>query len=721
MSGPPTKSPDPDSWVNTDDLLHVRPRFRFKPCQYASRMNSAAEAIREQTVNGEPHVQNSNLFLATGRSRVVIENVAPLVDGGRFSVKRSIGEAVHVEADVLSDGHDKVSAIVRHRLVGTDRWQETEMAPLANDRWCGEFGVHAVGMHEYQVVAWVDRFATWRYDLHKRVLAGQEVGIDLQIGSQIVADAAANTDGEVARSLQEFARFVRSDARGEAIEVALGQSIQTLMKAHGLRLFQTEYPPAPIRVWVDRWKARFSTWYELFPRSASPDPGRHGNFKDVEARLPAIADMGFDVLYLPPIHPIGRAFRKGKNNSPVAMPGDVGSPWAIGGPEGGHDAIHPELGTLEDFESLVKAAESHGIEVAMDLAFQCSPNHPYVKQHPQWFRHRPDGSIQYAENPPKKYQDIYPFDFECDDYVALWNELLRVTLLWVSRGIRVFRVDNPHTKPFLFWEWLIGEVKARYPDVLFLAEAFTRPKVMYRLGKLGFSQSYTYFTWRNEPWSIRQYYTELFRTQVADFFRPNAWPNTPDILPEYLQTDARAAHIVRAILAATLCANYGVYGPAFELMVNRPVAPGKEEYLHSEKYQAYTWNLEREDSLRDLLKRLNQIRRENPALQHDRGFQVHETNNEKVFCFSKRRGSNVILVAANTDPYSTQWAHLNLDLAALGLQADQPFQVHDLLSNERYQWQGNWNVVGLDPGSNPAHVFAVRRKARSEQDFDYFL
>ena len=552
-------------------------------------------------------------------------------------------------------------------------------------------------------------------------MPGKDVGVDLQVGAQIVAEAAAASEGEVARSLGEFARYLTNDSRAEAIEVALGGSLQSLMKRHGLRRFQTEWPTPSVKVWVDRWKARFSTWYELFPRSASPDPQRRGNLKDVENRLPAIAAMGFDVLYLPPIHPIGRAFRKGKNNSPVAEPGDVGSPWAIGGPEGGHDAIHPELGTMADFDSLLKAAETRGMEVAMDLAFQCSPDHPYVKQHPDWFRHRPDGTIQYAENPPKKYQDIYPFDFECENYQALWNELLRVVLHWMSHGVKIFRVDNPHTKPFPFWEWLIAEVKSRDPNILFLAEAFTRPKVMYRLGKLGFSQSYTYFTWRNEPWAIKQYYSELFKTNVADFFRPNAWPNTPDILPEYLQTDARAAHIVRAILAATLCANYGIYGPAFELMVNKPVAPGKEEYLHSEKYEAYSWNLERDDSLVDLLTRLNKIRRENPALQHDRGFQIHGTNNPHVVCFSKRRGDSVILVAANTDPHHTQWANIDLDLTALGIEGDQPYQVHDLLSNDRYQWQGGYNTVGLDPGSNPAHVFAVRRKARSEHDFDYFV
>lgn len=687
-------------------------------------MSSGTQVMQEAHARSDPQAkffkEHAQPILETGQSRVVIENVTPRVDGGRFTVKRSVGETVRVEADLLADGHDKTSALVQHRVVGAERWNEIDMAPLVNDRWYAEFSVHAVGLHEFRVIAWVDRFATWRYDFNKRVNAGQDVGVDLQIGAQIVSEAAERAEGDVARSLVEFARFLRSDSRGEAIEVGLGEGLQVLMKRHGVRHFTTTYPQESVKVWVDRWKARFSSWYELFPRSASPDPNRRGNFKDVENRLGYIADLGFDVLYLPPIHPIGRAFRKGKNNSPVALPGDVGSPWAIGGPEGGHDAIHPELGTIEDFRSLVRVANDRGIEIAMDLAFQCSPDHPYVKEHPQWFRHRPDGTIQYAENPPKKYQDIYPFDFECDDYEALWNELLRVTLYWVENGIRIFRVDNPHTKPFPFWEWLIAQVKTRYPEVLFLAEAFTRPKVMYRLGKVGFTQSYTYFTWRNQPWEMKEYYTELFKTGVADFFRPNAWPNTPDILPTYLQTDARSAHMVRAILAATLCANYGIYGPAFELMVNKPVAPGKEEYLHSEKYEAYTW-YDNENSLVDLLRRLNQIRKENPALQHDRGFQVHETNNDRVFCFSKKRGSNVILVAANTDPYNTQWAHINLDLAALGITGDQPFQVHDLLSNDRYQWQGNWNVVGLDPGSNPAHVFLVRRKARSEQDFDYFV
>ncbi|HEV2295738.1 MAG TPA: alpha-1,4-glucan--maltose-1-phosphate maltosyltransferase [Tepidisphaeraceae bacterium] len=655
-----------------------------------------------------------------GRVRVVIENLSPRVDCGRFPAKRSAGEVVTVEADVFTDGHDKVSAALLHRRPGSDDWNEADMRPLVNDRWAGDFEVHAVGWHEFTVVAWVDRFATWRYDLSKRVAAGQQVEADLQIGAALVEEAAAANEGEVANSLTAFARFLHSDVHAEATEVGLSEGLAALMRRHAPRHFLAEWP-SPVQIWVDRAKARFSTWYELFPRSTSPDPSRHGTLRDVEAKLDYVANMGFDVLYLPPIHPIGRAYRKGRNNSPVAEPGDVGSPWAIGGPEGGHDAIHPELGTIKDFDHLVAAAAKRGIEIALDLAFQCSPDHPYVKQHPEWFRHRPDGTIQYAENPPKKYQDIYPFDFECEDWQALWNELLRVVMHWVEHGVKIFRVDNPHTKPFPFWEWLIAEVKKREPSVLFLAEAFTRPKVMYRLAKLGFTQSYTYFAWRNDPWSIRQYFTELSTPPVVDFFRPNPWPNTPDILNEYLQTDARAAYLVRVILAATLSANYGIYGPAFELMEGRPVKKGSEEYLDSEKYQIRQWDWNSPHSLAELIGRLNQIRRSNRALQHDRGLRFHNVDNDSIVVYSKTSGDNIILVAVNTDPYHTQWGNIDLSLEALGIKPDQPFQVHDLLTDLRYRWQGYHAAVGLDPASLPAHVFAVRRWSRTEADFEYFV
>ena len=434
---------------------------------------------------------------AITQSRAIIEAIEPEVDGGRFAAKRSIGETIRVAADVFIDGHDKVSAAVLHRVADADdEWHETDMSPLINDRWTGEFAVDVVGYHEFTIVAWHDRFATWQYDFRKRVAAGQDVGIDLLIGADLVAEAADANDGDVGASLGGFAMLMRrKDARAQAIEVALGAALAQYMRRHAPRPHTTTWA-RPARIWVDRERARFSSWYEFFPRSASNDLARHGTLKDVEAQLDRVARLGFDVLYLPPIHPIGRAFRKGKNNSTTAAEGDVGSPWAIGGPEGGHDAVHPELGTVADVERLIAAARGKGIDVALDLAYQCSPDHPYVKQHPEWFKHRPDGTIQYAENPPKKYQDIYPFDFECAEYQALWDELLRVALFWVDKGVRIFRVDNPHTKPFPFWEWLIANIKQREPDVLFLSEAFTRPKVMYRLAKAGFTQSYTYFTWR---------------------------------------------------------------------------------------------------------------------------------------------------------------------------------------------------------------------------------
>ncbi|MDP9172864.1 MAG: alpha-1,4-glucan--maltose-1-phosphate maltosyltransferase [Planctomycetota bacterium] len=668
--------------------------------------------------SADPAKQRRTRPPENGRSRPVIENIVPSVDGGRFTIKRSVGENVRVEADAFVDGHARLLVAIRHRVCGASAWQEVVMSPLVNDRWAGEFEVYEVGLHNFSVVAWVDHFGSWQSDLKKRIAAGEVAEIDLETGAELIESAAAARDGDVARSLQGFAALLKSGRMGEAIEAAIGDTLTMLMRQHAPRLFLTEEPAS--KICVDPIRGRFSSWYELFPRSASNDPEKEGTLRDVESRLDFIARMGFDVLYLPPIHPIGRRFRKGRNNSPAAQPGDVGSPWAIGGAEGGHDAINPKLGTIADFDRLVLAASSRGIDIAMDLAFQCSPDHPYVSEHPEWFLHRPDGTIQYAENPPKKYQDIYPFDFECEDWKGLWSELLRVVLFWHGHGVRAFRVDNPHTKPFPFWEWLIAEVKQRDASVIFLAEAFTRPKVMHRLAKLGFTQSYSYFTWRNDPWSIRQYYTELTRPPIADFFRPNAWPNTPDILPEYLQSGAQAAYIVRVVLAATLCASYGVYGPVFELMEGRPLRAGAEEYLDSEKYEARHWDISRPDSLADLLSRLNRIRRENAALQHDRGLRFHDADNPTVICYSKTHGDNVILVVVNTDPQHTQWANIKLDLNTLGVRGDQPYQLHDLLTEARYRWQGERGLVKLDPATVPAHVFAVRRHIRTEADFDYF-
>jgi starch synthase (maltosyl-transferring) len=474
---------------------------------------------------------------------------------------------------------------------------------------------------------------------------------------------------------------------------------------------------------ADRKRGAFSTWYELFPRSAGEKAGHHGTFKDVEQRLPYLAEMGFDVLYFPPIHPIGRLNRKGPNNALQADADDVGSPWAIGSAEGGHKDILPQLGDLQDFRRLLAKARDQGIEIAMDIAFQCAPDHPYVTQHPEWFKHRPDGSVQYAENPPKKYQDIYPFDFETADWRALWNELKSVTDHWIAQGVRIFRVDNPHTKAFAFWEWLIGETQRQQPDVIFLAEAFTRPKVMHRLAKLGFSQSYTYFTWRNTKQELTDYFTELALGPGHDYYRPNVWPNTPDILPETLQSGLRPVYASRLILAATLSGNYGIYGPTYELMESTPREPGSEEYRNSEKYQLRHWSLERPDSLRSLIARMNRIRRENAALQSDAGLHFCKIDNEQLIAYLKldAASGNAILTVVNLDPHQAQSGWVDLDIEALNFDAAQPYQVHDLLSDQRFIWRGRFNYVMLEPHRSPAHVFRLRRRVRSEKDFDYYL
>jgi starch synthase (maltosyl-transferring) len=505
-------------------------------------------------------------------------------------------------------------------------------------------------------------------------------------------------------------------------EMALDGPLMQLAARHPGRRLAVSYP-RELRVVVDVPLARFAAWYELFPRSTSPTPGRHGTFRDCEAWLPYVSDLGFDVLYLPPIHPIGRSRRKGANNALVAGAGEPGSPWAIGAAEGGHRDVHPELGTLEDFRHLCEAARRYGLQVAIDIAFQCSPDHPYVAQHPEWFRHRPDGSVQYAENPPKKYQDIYPFDFESDAWRALHDELTDVVCYWAAQGVRIFRVDNPHTKPYAFWEGLIATVKARHPETIFLAEAFTRPRVMHRLAKLGFTQSYTYFTWRNGKQELIQYFTELTQSPGREYFRPSIWPNTPDILPEYLQTGGRPAFMVRLVLAATLGATYGIYGPAFELMEATPREPGSEEYLHSEKYQIRSWDRDREDSLAALVRRMNRIRRENPALQSDWSLRFIDIDDEHLLAYSKSTPdlADVVVTVVNLDPYRAHEGWLQLPLDAYGLAAHRAYRVEDLLTGANYLWQGARSFVRLDPQGVFAHVFRLRRYVRTERDFDYFL
>jgi starch synthase (maltosyl-transferring) len=653
--------------------------------------------------------------------RVVIENIAPQVDCGRFPAKRVIGETVSVEADVFADGHDAVAAALLYRHESAAEWLSVPMTPCGNDRWQGRFVVKLLGKYLFTVSAWVDHLESWRRGLMKKAEVELATDLDLQQGASIAREMADRAPEVEARRLREWANAIADFARDREERVALAQSeeLQELARKHVDPEIVLRHAP-PYEVRVDREKARFSTWYEMFPRSAALQPGNHGTFKDVVTLLPYVASMGFDVLYLPPIHPIGLTERKGPNNVTRSGDNDPGSPWAIGGAEGGHKSIHPDLGKMEDFRHLVAQAGELGIEIALDIAFQSTPDHPYVKEHPEWYLKRPDGTIQYAENPPKKYQDIYPFHFETDAWKALWKELRSVVDFWIAAGVRIFRVDNPHTKPFAFWEWLITEVHRTHPDVIFLAEAFTRPKVMYRLAKGGFTQSYNYFPWRNTKRELVEYFTELSKPPVSEFFRANLWPNTPDILTEYLQFGGRAAFMTRLVLAATLGASYGIYGPPFELMENRPREPGSEEYLDSEKYQTRRWDRDRADSLQELIARINRIRRENAPLQSDRGLTFHPTDNENLIAYSKTDGDSILAVV-NLDPHHAQSGWVTLDLATLGVPSEGNFQVHDLLSGARFLWRGARNYVSLDPGHSPAHVFRIRRRVRTERDFDYFM
>ena len=660
--------------------------------------------------------------VSDGRVRAVIERVTPSVDSGRFAAKRITGDEVVVEADCFADGHDAIACLLLWRREGEAAWRETPMRPLGNDRWRGGFAADCVGRYRYTVTAWVDHFLSWRHDFARREEA-EDLRVAALAGADLVEGAARRAKGKDRVRLKGWAAQLRATPDTREIKaLGLDEELAALADRYPDRRFATTWPVEHPLV-VDRERARFSTWYEMFPRSTSPEPGRHGTLRDCEARLPGIAKMGFDVLYFPPIHPIGRVNRKGPNNAVVARSGDAGSPWAIGSAGGGHKALHPELGTMEDFRRLVASAGALGIEIALDIAFQCAPDHPYVSAHPKWFRWRPDGTVQYAENPPKKYQDIFPFDFETEDWRGLWQELAEVIRFWAREGVRIFRVDNPHTKPFPFWEWAIAELKREYPDAIFLAEAFTRPKVMHRLAKLGFTQSYTYFAWRNTKHQLVEYFTELTQDPGREYFRPNLWPNTPDILTEYLQFGGRSAFIVRLVLAATLAASYGIYGPAFQLLEATPHDPGGEEYLHSEKYEIRHWNDELPHSLSELIARVNRARRENPALQSDASLRFFPVDNDNLLCYAKSAGDldSLVVTVVNLDPHHVQSGWVELDLASLGIDTHTPYQMHDLLSGARFLWSGTRNFVQLDPQHAPAHVFALRRKVRTERNFDYFL
>jgi starch synthase (maltosyl-transferring) len=657
--------------------------------------------------------------------RVIIENVTPQIDVGRYAIKRTIGERVVIEADIFADGHGVISAVVKYRHAKNEAWSEAPLDFLSNDRWRGEFVVTELGEYFYKVEAWLDSFKSWENDLRKKADASQDISLEILTGIKLIVAAAHRATESDAKSLEEWAMQLRAEknpAKISLANLALDPELAELMNRYPDRRLASTCKEE-LRVTVDPEIARFSAWYEIFPRSFASEPGKHGTFRDCAAQLPRITKMGFDVLYLPPIHPIGKSLRKGKNNSLACEPDEPGSPWAIGSSEGGHKSIHPQLGTLEDFRELVRTAAGQGIQIALDIAFQCAPDHPYVQEHPGWFLHRADGSIQYAENPPKKYQDIYPFDFECDDWRNLWQELKSIFDFWIGQGVKIFRVDNPHTKTFSFWEWCLGKLKEEHHELIFLAEAFTRPKLMYGLAKAGFTQSYNYFPWRNTKDELESYFAEITRPPVSDFFRPNIWPNTPDILPQSLQLDGRAGFAIRLILAATLGASYGIYGPAFELCENTPREAGGEEYLDSEKYEIKRWDLAAAQPMENLIARVNEIRRDNRALQSNHNLRFHPVDNDQIIAYTKctEDGDDTILTVVNLSPHYKHSGWLKLPLADFQLDATRTYQMHDLLSDARYLWKGEKNYVELNPEKTAAHIFRLRRHVRTENGFDYFL
>ncbi|GAB3332067.1 alpha-1,4-glucan--maltose-1-phosphate maltosyltransferase [Larkinella ripae] len=647
-----------------------------------------------------------------GQRRVVIERVSPELDAGRFPIKAVPGDPLAVEADIFLDGHDKLAARLLFRHTDDPDWSEVPMVFINNDRWGASFSIEKPGVYRYTVEGWVDHIASWQHEVHLKVAAGQRITSELKAGAVYVDGMAQRAEGDDQATLVWLAGLLREGAEeyneiqyGQALEFVHSDSFTDLFKRYPERNHPARYARELV-VDVDRPKAGFSTWYCLFPRSASPEPGQHGTFRDVERLLPRLESLGFDVLYLPPIHPIGNAFRKGKNNNVVAQPGEPGVPYGIGSELGGHTAIHPELGTLDDFKHLIAIARNHGMEVAMDLAIQVSPDHPWASDHPEWFKKRPDGTIQYAENPPKKYQDIYPVYFETDDWQSLWLEMKETMLTWASWGVRIIRVDNPHTKPFQFWEWLISEVKKQYPDLIFLSEAFTKPKVMQQLAKRGFAQSYTYFTWRNSKHELQEYLTELTQSEMKYYYRPNFWPTTHDINPHVLQSGHEPQFLIRFLLAATLSSNYGIYGPSYELMEHIPF-PGKEEYLDSEKYEIRHWDWGRTNRLTYLIGLVNRIRRENPALQSTNNLTFCRIDDDALMAYLKVTDSNRLLMVINTDAYNRRAAMVQVPTWQLGIGDDQEYTVHDLLTGAYYTWKGQWNYVELDPYLLPMHLLKI--------------
>lgn len=678
---------------------------------------------------------------------IVIECVTPELDGGRHPVKRVVGDTVWVGADIIKEGHDQLAAHAIYRGPGDDEWSTVPLEyDFDSDRWYGAFPVDRIGRWIFTVEAWTDRFVTWRSELKKKIDAGHQLHTELAEGAELIRAASRTTRSAAARASLIMTAKILDDRRSDfsierRIQRAFDDDLLALMREHH-RATDLTRCRRELAIVVDRERARFASWYEMFPRSQTaptPDaPPRPGTFADAAARLPHLAELGFDVVYLPPIHPIGRAFRKGKNNSTSPEPDDVGSPWAIGNEDGGHTAIDPGLGTLEDFDSFVGMARNLGMEVALDYALQCSPDHPWVKEHPEWFFIRPDGTIKYAENPPKEYQDIYPLNLWCEDRQALWDACRDVFLFWIGHGVRTFRVDNPHTKPLAFWEWVIADVQRDHPDAIFFSEAFTRPKRMKSLAKLGFTMSYTYFTWKNSSAELREYLSELTQTPMVEYYRGNLFANTPDILHEYLVHGGRPAFRIRLLLAGTLSPLYGIYS-GFELGENVPVRPGSEEYLDAEKYQLRPRNYEAEGNLNADIGRLNAIRRAHPALQRCANLTFHPSENPTILFYRKAAHEPLvqwvgaraqqlpptitqafddqppmnggdILVAVNTDPYHAQETMVHVPIHEMGIDDDQPYVVRDLLTDVRYTWRGVRNFVRLDPAEQPGHVLLVERR-----------
>ncbi len=660
------------------------------------------------------------------QATLTIERITPLIDGGRYPIKRTPNDDIVVEADIFKDGHDIVQAILKWRKQGSSTWHETPMHPLVNDRWQGVMALSQVGHYEYTIEAWGDTFLSWQDEIKKKVKAAlPDLLSEALEGAAIVRKAVARcSDPADAKYLEKIAKEI-ADAQGVDLRhLACDSTLTALMSAYADRSLSTTYEQL-LKVWVDRREAAFAAWYEFFPRSAEGKPDAGSTFRDCLGRIDDAKAMGFDVIYFPPVHPIGETNRKGPNNTLNAAPGDPGVPYAIGNFRqgvngGGHKDVAPELGTLEDFDWLVKQIQDRGMEIALDFAINCSPDHPYVADHPDWFFKRPDGSIKYAENPPKKYEDVYPLNFHCDDWRSLWEELRDVLLFWAKRGVRVFRVDNPHTKPVAFWEWVIAEVLAQFPDVIFLSEAFTRPKMMQVLAKVGFTQSYTYFTWRDTKEDLTEYLTELTQTEMADYFRANFFTNTPDILPEFLQKGGRPAFLIRSVLAATLSPVYGIYS-GFELCENIPI-PGKEEYFESEKYQFKGRDWDADGNIKPWITALNHARIENRALQQNRNLLFHKADNDQILFYSKitEGRDNIILVAVSLDPVAPQSAWLDVPVDLFGWSDGESYEVHDLLSGGRFLWTGRRNYVALDPHIRPAHVFKVRRRVGHALGHDQF-